>query len=122
MAKKILVIEDDRDIRETITYALEEHMFEVVSSEDAKILKSLDTIKPDLILLDNWLTDWKSDANGQQISKDLKTNPDTKHIPVIIVSAVSNIQEIADAGLADGFLKKPFDLDDLVAVVNKHVL
>lgn len=122
MAKKILVIEDDRDIRETITYALEESMFEVVASEDSKILKSINKIKPDLILLDNWLTDWKSDANGQQISKELKTNPDTKHIPVIIVSAVSNIHEIADAGKADGFLRKPFDLNDLIAMVNKHIL
>jgi two-component system phosphate regulon response regulator PhoB len=82
MAKKILVIEDDKDIRETITYALEENEFEVVSSEDARILRQLDTIKPDLILLDNWLTDWKSDANGQQLSKELKTNPLTSHIPV----------------------------------------
>jgi len=122
MAKKILVIEDDRDIRETITYALEDGGFEVVASEDARILKSLDTIKPGLILLDNWLTDWKSDANGQQLSKELKNNPKTGHIPVIIVSAVSNIQEIAEAGQADGYLKKPFDLTDLIAVVEKHVL
>jgi two-component system phosphate regulon response regulator PhoB len=119
MAKKILVIEDDRDIRETITYALEEHKFEVVSSEDAGILRSLDTIKPDLILLDNWLTDWKSDANGQQISKELKTDPKTSHIPIIIVSAVSNIKEIAEAGQADAYLKKPFDLTELIAVVTK---
>lgn len=122
MAKKILVIEDDRDIRETIAYALEEHKFEVVTSEDAKILKSLSSLKPDLILLDNWLTDWKSDANGQQLSKELKTNPKTSHIPIIIVSAVSNIQEIAEAGQADAYLKKPFDLNELVATVNKFVL
>ena len=121
MAKKILVIEDDRDIRETIAYALEENKFEVVSSEDAKILRSLGTIKPDLILLDNWLTDWKSDANGQQLSKEIKSNPKTSHIPVIIVSAVSNIVEIAEAGLADGYLRKPFDLADLIAVVNKFL-
>jgi DNA-binding response OmpR family regulator len=119
MAKKILVIEDDRDIRETITYALEENKFEVVSSEDAKILRSLDTIKPDLILLDNWLTDWKSDANGQQISKQLKADPQTSHIPIVIVSAVSNIKEIAEAGQADAYLKKPFDLTELIAVVTK---
>jgi DNA-binding response OmpR family regulator len=122
MAKKILVIEDDKDIRETITYALEDSQFEVVASEDAKILKQLDTIKPDLILLDNWLTDWKSDANGQQISKELKNDPKTRHIPVIIVSAVSNIKEIAEAGQADGYLKKPFDLSELVATVERFVL
>jgi len=121
MAKKVLLIEDDKDIRDTIVYALQAENFEVIASEDAKILKTLTELKPDLILLDNWLTDWKSDANGQQISKDIKTNPDTSHIPVIIVSAVSNIKEIAEAGMADGFLRKPFDLTDLFAIVNKHI-
>lgn len=121
MAKKVLVIEDDKDIRDTIIYALNEEQYEVIASEDAKILKSINDINPDLILLDNWLSDWKSDANGQQICRDIKTNPETSHIPVIIVSAVSNIKEVADAGLADGYLRKPFELTDLFAIVNKHI-
>ena len=121
MAKKVLLIEDDKDIRDTIIYALREEQIEVIASEDAKILKQLSDINPDLILLDNWLTDWKSDANGQQICKEIKTNASTSHIPVVIVSAVSNIKEIADAGQADGYLKKPFDLTDLFAIVHKFV-
>ncbi len=119
--KKILVIEDDKDIRDTIVYILEEENYDIIASEDSKILKSIDTHKPDLVLLDNWLTDWKSDANGQQLSKELKTNPATQHIPVIIISAVSNIKEIAEAGLADGYLRKPFDLSELVEIVRKHI-
>jgi DNA-binding response OmpR family regulator len=119
--KKILVIEDDKDIRDTIVYILEEENYEVISSEDSKILKSLDIYNPDLILLDNWLTDWKSDANGQQLSKDLKSNPATSHIPVIIISAVSNIKEIAEAGQANGYLRKPFDLAELVEIVKLHL-
>jgi two-component system phosphate regulon response regulator PhoB len=119
MAKKVLVIEDDKDIRDTLAYVLEEQGYDVTSSEDAKILKSLDQIKPDLILLDNWLTEWKSDANGQQISKQLKSNAATQHIPIVMISAVSNIQEIAEDAHADGFLKKPFSLDDIIAVVKK---
>jgi two-component system, OmpR family, phosphate regulon response regulator PhoB len=120
MAKKVLLIEDDKDIRDTIVLALKEDGFDVVASEDAKILKSVSDIAPDLILLDNWLTDWKSDANGQQISKELKTQAATSHIPVVIVSAVSNIKEVAEAGMADGYLRKPFELTDLFAVVHKH--
>jgi len=120
MAKKILVIEDDKDIRDTLVYILEEQGYEVVSSEEAKILKSLHTIKPDLILLDNWLTEWKSDANGQQISKQLKSNSATSHIPIIIISAVSNIQEIAEAGMADDYLRKPFNLTDVIEIVKKY--
>ena len=120
-AKKIMVIEDDKDIRDTIVYILEEEKYEVIASEDSKILKSVGTHKPDLILLDNWLTDWKSDANGQQLSKALKTNPATKHIPVLIISAVSNVKEIAEAGLADGYLRKPFDLTELIEIVKLHI-
>ena len=120
MAKKVLVIEDDKDIRDAVTLALEDEGYEVISSDNAKILKQLDVVAPDIILLDNWLTDWSSDANGQQLSRDLKTNPATSHIPVIIVSAVSNIKEIAEAGMADGYLKKPFDLAELAAVVKKY--
>jgi two-component system phosphate regulon response regulator PhoB len=120
MGTKILVIEDDTDIRDTMVYALEDAKYEVVASEDARILKTLHQINPDLILLDNWLSDWKSDANGQQISKQLKTDPATKHIPVIIVSAVSNVKQIAEAGLADAYLRKPFDLKDLIGMVEKY--
>jgi two-component system phosphate regulon response regulator PhoB len=121
MPKKILVIEDDKDIRDTITYALQAEGYDVVASENAKILKAINEIKPDLLLLDNWLTDWKSDANGQQLSKELKTNTATSHIPILIISAVSNIKEIAEAGLADGYLKKPFELDDLNQLVKKFI-
>jgi two-component system phosphate regulon response regulator PhoB len=119
--KKIMVIEDDKDIRDTIVYILEEENYEVIASEDSKLLKLVLSYKPDLILLDNWLTDWKSDANGQQLSKELKSDPLTQHIPVIIISAVSNIKEIAEAGLADNYLKKPFDLNELLTIVRHHV-
>jgi len=121
MSKKILVIEDDKDIRDTIAFILKEENFEVISSGDSKILRTVTELDPDLILMDNWLTEWKSDANGQQLSKMLKTNAATSHIPIIIISAVSNIKEIAEEGLADTYLKKPFDMDTLVEVVKKHV-
>ena len=119
MSKKVLVIDDEKDIRDTVVYILEENDYEVISSGDAKILKHLDKHKPDLILMDNWLTDWKSDANGQQLSKQLKSDPKTSHIPIIIISAVSNIKEIAEEGMADSYLKKPFDMSELLDMVKK---
>src|ERR1700744_459177 len=121
MAKKILVIEDDKDIRDSIAFILEEQGYNVTTSENSKILKSLDTIKPDMILLDNWLTEWKSDASGQQLSKELKTNPETSHIPVIIISAVSDVERIAKEGMANDSLQKPFGMDDLIDIVKKHL-
>jgi len=121
MAKKILVIEDDKDIRDSIAFILEDQGYEVTTSEDSKILKSLDTIGPDMILLDNWLTEWKSDASGQQISKGLKSDPATSHIPVIIISAVSDVERIAKEGLANDYLQKPFGMDELTEMVKKHM-
>ncbi|QXV65312.1 response regulator [Mucilaginibacter sp. 21P] len=121
MAKKILLIEDDRDIRDTVTYVLEGDGYEVIASDNSRILKSLPDINPNLILLDNWLTDWASDASGQQISKQLKSDPKTSHIPIIILSAVNNVKEIAEAGLADAYIKKPFDVDELLAMVKKYI-
>jgi CheY-like chemotaxis protein len=121
MAKKILVIEDDKDIRDTIVYILKDEQYDVVDSGDSKILKHLHSHNPDLILMDNWLTEWKSDATGQQLSKQLKTNPSTSHIPIIIISAVSNIKQIAEEGLADAYLRKPFDMADLIAIVKKYI-
>ncbi|MFD2145182.1 response regulator [Mucilaginibacter antarcticus] len=119
---KVLVIEDDKDIRDSIVYVLEEEGYEVVSSESSKIVKSIHEIKPDILLLDNWLTEWKSDANGEQISRELKSDPATSHIPIIIISAVSNIKEIAEAGLANDYLRKPFDLSALSDMVKKHII
>ncbi|MGN8070666.1 two-component system response regulator [Mucilaginibacter sp. SG564] len=121
MAKKIFVIEDDKDIRDTIVYVLEEAGYEVIASDNARILKKVSELEPDLILLDNWLTDWTSDLSGQQLSKALKNDPATSHIPVILISAVNNLKEIAKAGEADGYIQKPFDLTQLTEVVKRHI-
>jgi len=120
MAQIILLIEDDKDIRDTMAFALQQEGYEVVSSGDAKILKNVLDLNPSLILLDNWLTDWKSDANGEQLSRQLKSDESTKHIPIVIVSAVRNVKEIAESGLADGYLKKPFELDELIRTVQQY--
>ena len=121
MAKKILVIEDDKDIRDTIVYVLEEEGYEVIASDNARILKRVNDIAPDLILLDNWLTDWASDLSGQQLSKALKNDPATSHIPVILISAVNNLKEIAKEGEADDYIKKPFDLTELTELVKRYI-
>jgi len=121
MGKKILVIDDDKDIRDAIVFILQEENYEVIDSGNSKILKHVNDHKPDLILMDNWLTEWKSDPSGQQLSRELKTNPLTKHIPTIIISAVSNIKEIAQDGLADAYLRKPFDMVELLDIVKKFI-
>lgn len=109
-SKKILVIEDNADIMFVISMILKDDGFEVVESSSLEVISELDTIKPDLILMDNLL----KDGSGSEMCKKLKSTPSSSHIPIILISAVSNLPIVAEECLADGFIEKPFDLSDFV--------
>lgn len=117
MSKKILIIEDDPDILEMMAYILRDEGYEVITALDCAPLNVLSTIRPDLILLDNRLG---ADSGGN-VCKELKTAAATAHIPVVLVSAHMQLEQMAADSLANDYLSKPFDIDELVAVVNKHL-
>jgi CheY-like chemotaxis protein len=74
---------------------------------------------PDLILLDNRLPD----ANGEQVLRQLATTPATAVIPVVILSGDSNpvtVDELHAAGASD-FLPKPFEADQLLAIIGRYL-
>jgi DNA-binding response OmpR family regulator len=109
MRKKILIIDDNQDILEVIEFILKENGYKVIVSLSAKILDDVLEINPDLILLDDWL----GDTSGHKLCRTLKTNPRTKHIPVIIISAARGLEQLAKQCYADSYIEKPFDIDDL---------
>ena len=115
MAKTILIIEDDKDILDMIAYILLDDGFEVVRSQDNVSTGFVCGIAPALILLDNRL----ADGFGSDLCLKLKNDPSTCHIPVLLVSATEQLSKVAGDSGADGFLDKPFDLSDLVAIVRK---
>jgi len=113
MSKKILVIDNDQDILDIISFILEENGFNIVLSRSANVLNDVLQIRPDLILLD----DWPDRSKGNQLCKNLKESHTTSHIPVIILSTLSDLaQAAADCG-ADNYIQKPFDIDYLTEVV-----
>jgi len=118
MQKTILVIEDDKDIQEILTYVLEAEDYNVICAEDDTIFDNISTIKPSLILMDNQL----QGASGTDMCYRIKNNVDTSEIPVIILSANTNIEILAQEGHADGFLAKPFDVNEVVRIVAKYSL
>ena len=71
---------------------------------------------PHIVLLDIWL----SGHDGGQIAKDLKAHSKTKNIPVIMLSANNETEKVSKEVGADGFLMKPFDIDELLKLVAKH--
>ena len=109
---KILVIDDDKDLLGIMCSLLDKKGFkvEVESNWDDAILK-IDSFEPQIILLDVFL----SGIDGLAICKELKSQPKTKDIPVIIFSAYPRVaEEVIYKYGADGFIAKPFEVTDLI--------
>ncbi len=109
---KILIAEDERDIRDLITFSLRYGGFDVIEAQNgqAAVEQALANA-PDLILMDVRMPK----MTGYQACEELKSMDETKHIPVIFLSAKgqeSEIQEGLDAG-AEAYILKPFAPDEL---------
>ncbi len=115
MAKKILILDDNEDILEMMKVALEDegHEVECLTNTD-DIFKAINHIKPDLLIVDYIL----SGINGGEFCHQVKTNPKTSHIPVIMVSGHQRVLGSLGTYGADVFIAKPFSLEDIVTNVN----
>lgn len=117
MNKRILVVDDDLSIMESLKYLLEDSGFIVDMYQDSKLFnKWFSKSKPDLILLDYWLPG----ENGSEITKKLKKSSETQNIPVIIISASYNIKKLVYEAGADDFLQKPYDIEVILQMIEKH--
>ncbi len=117
-AKKILIVDDERDILECLTMILEEEGYSVVPTVNGTYLEKLpiDDL-PDLILLDVLL----SGKDGRELVKYLKMQKETRRIPVIMISAHPTAAASALEAGADIFIAKPFDLNHLLDIIGKSV-
>lgn len=117
MSKNILVIDDDLAILEVLKIILEDSGYAVTSiSSGSDIQRKVNEKKPDLILLDIWI----SGHDGRDIAHTLKNNKSSSNIPIIVMSAHNETKRIAHEAGVDDFLAKPFDMNDLIAIVKKY--
>ena len=117
MKKKILVIEDEPVIAEMISIILEIQGFRVISLADtSRARKKLHDKEVHLVMLDLNL----HGEGGEALCEYIKSHTDLKHIPVILVSANINIEQIKERCGADDLIKKPFDLDHFIDKVNSY--
>ncbi|MEF9478886.1 response regulator [Chryseobacterium sp. RRHN12] len=115
--KRILIFDDDTAILEVITIIFEENGYDVKISETSHdILEKVAEYQPDIILMDNWIPR----IGGVEATKLLKNSKEFNHIPVIYVTANNDIAALASEAQADDYVSKPFNLDDLEAMVAKH--
>ena len=113
MNNKILIVEDEKDIRDLIIYALEAKDYETISTDDGeKALKMLKENKPDLVILD-WML---PSVSGLEICRNIRRD---KNIPIIMLTAkITEDDKILglDSG-ADDYVTKPFSTAELASRV-----
>lgn len=114
--RRILVVDDDDGIRELVVTALAEEGYAVLSAGDGEAaLAVLDHYDPALILLDMRMPV----MDGWQFAKRYRERPG-HHAPIVICTAALDVRRDASEIGADGFLGKPFQLDELLDLVDSH--
>ena len=108
--KKVLVVDDDRDLLEMVEMALTEQGFEVSTLEEGKsFFTEIQNFEPDVILLDVFL----NDADGRELCHQLKSDPSLKDIPVALYSAGHMSNATIVNSKANMYITKPFNIQQL---------
>ncbi len=103
--KKILIVEDEPDIVEIMQVMLEDAGYLIETSNQGNELQQLDAhLLPDLIILDVLIYG----KDGRELARYLKSQPQTMHIPILMVSAHPMAKAEAEALGVEDFLDKPF--------------
>ena len=109
----VLVVDDERDIREAVAEVLRDEGFEVHDAPDgAEALRQLRAHRPDVVLLDLMMPG----MNGWEFCAARKCEPELSRIPVIVISALGRVSGVD----AQAFLQKPFELEALVSTVRRY--
>ncbi len=115
--KKILVFDDDKSILEVFSIIFAENGYHVEISETSHdIINKVEKFQPDLILMDNWIPE----IGGIEAVTLLRKHKDFSSIPVIYISANSDIAALSKKAQADDYIAKPFDLTELENKVEKY--
>ncbi|WP_316803002.1 two-component system response regulator [Pedobacter nototheniae] len=117
MKKKVVLVQDNEDILEIMDQVLEDEGFDVTSSLTTEPIKNLDKIDPDVIVIDDHI---KGNVKGSKVVKELKENPETEDLSVVLTSTSDKLPQQAKECNADDFIEKPFDIDHMVDVVKRN--
>jgi len=113
MASRILIIEDEPDIRKTLEYNFSKESFEVFQAASiAEGEQAIQEHNPDIVILDLMLPD----GSGLTLCRDIKSDPATKNLPVILLTAKADeVDRVVGFELgADDYVTKPFSVRELI--------
>lgn len=115
---RVLIVDDNNDILWVVEVILKRYGFNVMTTlKGEEVLARTKMFSPQLILLDVFL----SGSDGIDVCNTLKATPETKGIPVIMISAHTDFKEIKKFCKADDFIAKPFDASELVKKINYYI-
>jgi len=112
--KHIVIIEDDTSLSQLLGKVLQSEGYRVTSFETFSTIDELVETNADCVLLDEHLPN----ITGHIICILLKSKPQTKAIPVVLMSADAELQYFAELSRADAYIQKPFDKQTLINVIN----
>lgn len=104
--KKILIVEDDVNIQDVFRIIFRSYGYQVECIGNGKELLDRKTNWPDVIILDVQFTG----LSGTDVCRHLKACEETRHIPVIMISASTGLETLARNSGADDFIEKPFNM------------
>ncbi len=114
---KVLICDDDADILDVTGMLLEFAGFRVITQINSnKVIDQAIAERPNVMLIDIWMP-----FPGDQLTKEIKRIPQLAHIPVILFSAAINGKILARQAGADMFVEKPFDVENLTAIINSVI-
>ena len=109
MGKRVLAVDDEPSIQMLLRMILAEHGLDVLTASDGEeALELVRKSQPDLILLDVVMPK----KSGAEVVAELRSSEKTRGLPVIIISANANLEELSVAPLVQGLMVKPFDVED----------
>lgn len=113
-----MICDDDQGILDVLEMILEPEGFEISKEIDSTLLiNRIHSEKPDLLLLDLWMPM----LSGYEIIKQVRSDHQTAKLPIVVLSASRNEHKIALETGADRFMAKPFDINDIVMLVNEMI-
>ena len=118
MATRVLIVEDERHIIESLTFVLESEGFEVASELDGEAgLRRLRADRPDVLVLDLMMPK----MNGLEVLKAVKADAQLRTLPVVVLTAKGRQQDrrMAEEIGVDAFMTKPFSNRDVVEAVRR---
>lgn len=118
MQKCVLIYDDDAEILMLCKIILQKQHYRVETASTCdNIINDIETMNPDLILMDLWIPTF----GGEKALNIIRENQDCKDVPVLFFSANDDIKNISQRANANGYVQKPFDINTFKQEIEKWI-